>query len=145
VTSTEGTLAILGIKTIRILITGLAEETVATPDLLSAEITAGMLDVQTVATDVPTAETDVPIAGTDVPIALTDATTAAITAAPVSTTKTLEITLEIVAEKAVTEITEAAETRGRGPERRGHLGPLVGALAPTPKQQETTRRLSLTQ
>jgi hypothetical protein len=42
--STEGTLAILGIKTIRILIIGLAEETVATPDLLPAEITAGTPD-----------------------------------------------------------------------------------------------------
>jgi hypothetical protein len=79
VTSIEGTLAILGIKTIRILITGLAEETVATPDLLPAEMTAGILDVQTVATDVPTAGADVPIAGID-------ATKAAITAAPVKTT-----------------------------------------------------------
>jgi hypothetical protein len=110
-TSIEGTLAILGIKTIRILITGVAEETVATPDLPPAEITAGMLDVQTVATDVPTAETDVPTAGTDVPTAGTDATIAAIIAAPVDTTEILEVILEIVAGRAVTEITEAAETR----------------------------------
>jgi ABC-type proline/glycine betaine transport system permease subunit len=44
-TSTEGTLAIIGIKTIKILIVGLAEGITATPDLPPAEITAGMLDV----------------------------------------------------------------------------------------------------
>jgi hypothetical protein len=112
-TSIEGTLAILGIKTIKILIVGLAEETTATPDLPPAEIIAGMLDVQTVATDVPTVETDVLTAGTD-------ATTAAITTAPVNTTEILEVILEIVAGRAVTEITEAAETRGHTPGRRGH-------------------------
>jgi hypothetical protein len=69
-----------------------------------------MLDVQTVATYVPTAKTDVPIAGTD-------ATTAVITAATVNTTEILEIILEIVAKKTVTEMTEAAETRGRSPEK----------------------------
>jgi hypothetical protein len=122
-TSVEGTLAILGIKTIRILITGLAEETVATPDLLPAEITARTLDVQTVEADNPTAGTDV--------------TTATITAAPVKTTETPEITLETVA--------EAAETRGHGSEKRGHLGPRVGALAPTSRQQSNTRSLSLIQ
>jgi hypothetical protein len=97
-----------------------------------------MLDIPTVATDVPTAETDVPTAGTN-------ATIAAITAAPVATTEILEVILEIVAGRAVTEITEAAETRGHTLERRGHLGPLVGAPAPTPKQQETTGSLSLAQ
>jgi hypothetical protein len=107
-TIAEGTLAILGIEIIGILIIGLAEEIVATPDLHPAEITAGMLDVQTVATDVPTAETDVLIAGTD-------ATIAAIDAAVVNTTEILEIILEIAARRTVIEITEAAETRGRGP------------------------------
>jgi hypothetical protein len=137
-TPAEGTLAILGIEIIRILIIGLAEETIATPDLHPAEITAGMLDVQTVATDVPTAKTDVPTAGTD-------ATTAAIIAAPVSMTEILEIILEIVAKKTVTEITEAAETRGRGPEKRDRSGPLVGALVPTPKQKATIKSLGPTQ
>jgi hypothetical protein len=127
VTSTEGTLATLGIQTIRILIAGQAEGTVATPDLLPAEMTAGTLDVQTVATDVPTAEADVPIAGTD-------ATIAAIIAAPVGTTEILEIILEIVAGRAVTEITEAAETRGHTPGRRGHSGLLAEAPATIPKQ-----------
>jgi hypothetical protein len=89
-----------------------------------------MLDVQTVATDVPTAETDVLTAGTD-----------ATTAAPVNLTETLGTTPEIVARKTVTEITEAAETRGCGPEKRGRSGPLVGAPAPTPKQEATMRSL----
>jgi hypothetical protein len=87
-----------------------------------------MLDVQTVATDVPTAGTD--------------AMTAAITAAPVRMTEILEVILEVVAGRAVTEITEAAGSRGHTPERRGHLGPPVGAPAPTPRQQANTEGLS---
>jgi hypothetical protein len=125
-TSIEGTLAILGIKTIRILIVGLAEGITATPN------------VQTVATDVPTAGADVLTAGTD-------ATTAAIITAPVRTTEILEVILEVIAGRTVTEITEAAEARGHIPERRGHLGPLVGAPAPTPRLQETTGGQNLAQ
>jgi hypothetical protein len=97
-----------------------------------------MLDVQTVATDVLTAETDVLTAGTD-------ATTAAIIAAPVNITEILETILVIIARKIVTEITEAAETRGCGPEKRGRSGPLVGASVPTPKQKVTIRSLGPTQ
>jgi hypothetical protein len=106
-TIAEGTLAILGIEIIRTLRTGLAEKIAATPDLRPAEKTAGMLDVQTVVTDVLTAETDIPIARTDAMIA-------AIDAAIVNMTETLETILETVARKTVIEITEAAETRGRG-------------------------------
>jgi hypothetical protein len=94
-----------------------------------------MLDVQTVATDVPTAEPDVPTAGTD-------ATTTAIIAAPVNTTEILEVILEVVAGRAVTEITEAAETRGHTPGKRSHLGPPVRAPAPTPRQQANIEGLS---
>jgi hypothetical protein len=135
-TSIEGTLEILGIKTIKILIVGLAEETTATPDLPSAEIIAGMPDVQTVATDVPTVETDVLTAGTD-------ATIAAITAAPVNTTEILEVIQEIIAGRAVTEITEATETGGHTLGRRGHSGPLAEAPAPILRQRVTTNDLSL--
>jgi hypothetical protein len=109
-TLAEGSLATLGIKIIRILITGLAERITAIPNLRPAEITAGTLDVQTVATDIPTAEKDVPTAGTNATIAVTDS-------AIVNTTEILETILEIVARKTVTEITEAAETRGRGQEK----------------------------
>jgi hypothetical protein len=98
VTSTEGNLAILGIKTIKILIVGLAGGITATPNLPPVEIIAGTPDVKTVVTDVPTAEADVPTAGTD-------STTAAIIAAPVRMTEILEV----VAGRTVTEITEAAE------------------------------------
>jgi hypothetical protein len=64
-TTIEGTPAILGIEIIRTLIIGIAEEIVAIPDLLPAEMTTGTLDVRTVVTDVPTAETDILTAGTD--------------------------------------------------------------------------------
>jgi hypothetical protein len=131
VTPTEGTLAILGIKTFKILIVGLAGGIPATPDLPPAEIIAGIPDVKTVATDVLTAEADVLTAGTD-------ATTAAITAAPVETTEILEVILEVVAGRTVTEITEASEARGRTPEKRGHSDLPAEALAPSPKQQANT-------
>jgi hypothetical protein len=64
-TPIEGTLAILGTKTIKILIVGLAGGIPATPDLPPAEIIARIPDVKTVATDVPTAEADVLTTGTD--------------------------------------------------------------------------------
>jgi hypothetical protein len=95
-----------------------------------------MLDVQTVATDVPTVETDVPTAGTD-------DTTAAITATPVNMTEILEVILEIVAGRAVTEITEGAETGGHTLGRRGHSGPLAEAPVPILRQRVTTDDLSL--
>jgi hypothetical protein len=138
VTSTEGTLAILGIKTIKILIVGLARGIPATPDLPPVETIAGIPDVQRVATDAPTVEADVLTAGTD-------ATTAAKIAAPVITTEILEVTLEVVAGRTVTEMTEAVEARGRTPEKGGHSDPPAGAPAPTPKQLETTRSLNLAQ
>jgi hypothetical protein len=97
-----------------------------------------MLDVQIVATDVPTVETDVRTAGTD-------ATTAAITAATVNTTEILEIILETVAKRTVTEIMEAIETRGHSQGKRGRSDPLVGAPAPTPKQKATIKGLGPTQ
>jgi hypothetical protein len=137
-TSTEGTLAIREIKTIKILIVGLAGGIPATPDLPPVETIAGAPDVKTVATDVPTAEADVLTAGTD-------ATTAVKIAAPVTTTEILEVILEVVAGRTVTEIAEAVEARGRTPEKRGHSDPPAGAPAPTPKQLETTRSLNLTQ
>jgi hypothetical protein len=137
-TPTEGTLAILGKKTIKIPIVGLAGGIPPTPDLPPAEIIAGIPDVKTVATDVPTAEADVLTAGTD-------ATTAAITAAPVETTEILEVILEVVAGRTATEITEAAEAGGRTPEKRGHSDPPAGGIAPTPKQFETTWSLNLAQ
>jgi hypothetical protein len=129
--STEGTLAILGIKTIKILIVGLAGGITATPALPPAEIIAGTPDVKTVATDVPTAEADVLTAGTD-------ATTAAIIVALVRTTEILEVILEVVAGRTVTEITAAAEARGHTPEKRGHSDLPVEAPAPFPKQLANT-------
>jgi hypothetical protein len=137
-TPTEGTLAILGIKTIKILIVGLAGGIPATPDLLPAEIIAGTPDVRTVVTDVPTAEADVLTAGTD-------ATTAEKIAALVTTTEILEVILEVVTGRTVTEITKAAEARGHTPEKGGHSDPPAGAPAPTPKQKEPTRSLNLAQ
>jgi hypothetical protein len=138
VTSTKGTLSILGIKTIKILIVGLAGGIPATPDLPPAETIAGISDVKTVATDVSTADADVLTAGTD-------ATTAAKIAALVTMTETLEVILEVVDGRTVTEITEAVEARGRTLEKRGHSDPPAGAPAPTPKQLETTRSLNLAQ
>jgi hypothetical protein len=137
-TSTGGTLAIPGIKTIKILIVGLAGGIPATPDLPPGEIIAGTPDVKTVATDVPTAEADVLTAGTD-------ATTAAITAALVKTTEILEVFLEVVAGRTVTEITEAAEAGGHTPEKRGHSDLPAEAPAPSPKQQANTGDLSRAQ
>jgi hypothetical protein len=137
-TSAGGTLAILGIKTIKILIVGLAGGIPATPDLPPAEIIAGIPDVKTVATDVLTAEADVLTAGID-------ATTAAKIAALVITTEILEFILEVVAGRTVTEMTEAAEARGHTPEKRGHSDPPAGAPALTPKQKELARSLNLAQ
>jgi hypothetical protein len=124
-TQTEGTLAILGTKTIKILIVGLAGGIPATPNLPPAEIIAGIPDVMTVATDVPTAEADVLTTGTD-------ATTAAKIAAPVTTTEILEAILEVVVRRTVTEITEAAEARGHTPEKGGHSDLQAEAPAPSP-------------
>jgi hypothetical protein len=135
-TPTEGNLAILGIKTIKILIVGLAGGIPATPDLPPVGIIAGAPDVKTVVTDVPTAEANVLTAGTD-------DTTAAKIAAPVTTTKILEATLEVAAGRTVSEITEAAEARGHTPEQRGHSDPPAGAQALTPKQEEPTRSLNI--
>jgi hypothetical protein len=137
-TPTEGTLAILGTKTIKILIVGLAGGIPATPDLPPAEIITGTPDVKTVATDVPTAEADVLTAGTD-------ATTAAKIAAPVTTTEILKAILEVKAGRTVTEKTEAAEARGHTPEKGGHSDPPAGAPALTPKQKDPTRSLNLAQ
>jgi hypothetical protein len=123
-TSAEGTLAILGIKTIKILIVGLAGGIPATPDLLPAETIAGTPDVRTVTTDVPTVEAD--------------ATTAATIAALVKTTEILEAILEVVAGRTVTEITEAAEARGHTPETRGHLDLPAEAPAHFQKQRANT-------
>jgi hypothetical protein len=137
-TPIEGTLAILGIETIKILIVGLAGGIPATPDLPPAEIIAGAPDVKIIATDVPTAEADVLTAGTD-------DTIAAKIAAPVTTTEILEVTLEVVAGRTVTETTEAVEARGHTPEKGGHSDHPAGALALTPKQLEPTRSLNLAQ
>jgi hypothetical protein len=137
-TRIEGTLAILGIKTIKILIVGLAGGIPATLDLPPAEATAGTPDVKTVTTDVPIAEADVLTAGTN-------ATTAAKIAAPVGMTKVLEAILEVVAGRTVTEITEAAEARGRTPEKGEQPDPPAEALALTPRQEKPTGSLNLAQ
>jgi hypothetical protein len=66
----------------------------------------------------------------DVLTAGTDATTVAIVAALVTTTEILEVILEVVAGRTITETTEAVEARGHTPEKRGHSE----APAPSPKQ-----------
>jgi hypothetical protein len=48
-------------------------------------------------------------------------------------TKILEVILEVVAGRTVTEITEAVEARGHTPEKRGHSDLLAEAPAPSPK------------
>jgi hypothetical protein len=137
-TQIEGTLAILGIETIKILIVGLAGGIPATPDLLPAEIIAGIPDVKIVATDVPTAEADVLTTGTN-------DTAAAKIAAPVTTTEILEATLEVVVRRTVTEIMEAAEAGGRTPEKRGHSDLQAEALGPSPKLLANTEERSQAQ
>jgi hypothetical protein len=57
-----------------------------------------------------------------------------IIAATVKTTEILEVILEVVAGRTVTEITETAEARGHTPEKRGHSDLPAEAPAPFPEQ-----------